>query len=155
MDRPSPVPTSPDAKWVLVHVTGSNTLDAATIVKLTRTVAIIPITLVLSFWQMRKAKKSGEIQGGTFDIKKIFPFFILFFILASVVTTVFALPATVTAPIKELSKFFIIMAMAAIGLNSNVVQLVKSGGRPLLLGGCCWIGITAVSLVMQHVMGIW
>ena len=63
--------------------------------------------------------------------------------------------ADVFAPLKDLSKFFIIMAMAAIGLNSNVVQLVKSGGRPLLLGGCCWIGITAVSLVMQHVMGIW
>ena len=72
--------TAAAAAWDGLH--GSNTMDAATIVKLTRTLAIIPITLVLSFWQMRKAKKSGEVQGGTFDIKKIFPFFILFFILA-------------------------------------------------------------------------
>ena len=49
----------------------------------------------------------------------------------------------------------IIMAMAAIGLNSNVVKLIKSGGKPLLLGACCWVGITIVSLGMQHVMGIW
>ena len=33
--------------------------------------------------------------------------------------------ADVFAPLKELSKFFIIMAMAAIGLNSNVVKLIK------------------------------
>ena len=83
---------------------------------------------------------------------------LLYFVIASVITTVCiqaGMDADVFAPLKDLSKFFIIMAMAAIGLNSNVVQLVKSGGRPLLLGGCCWIGITAVSLVMQHVMGIW
>ena len=145
--------TAAAAAWDGLH--GSNTLDAATIVKLTRTLAIIPITLVLSFWQMRKAKKSGEAQGGTFDIKKIFPFFILFFILASVVTTVFALPATVTAPIKELSKFFIIMAMAAIGFNTNLVKLVRTGGKPIFMGLCCWIGIAGVSLLIQHVLGIW
>ena len=44
---------------------------------------------------------------------------------------------------------------SAIGLNSNVVKLVKSGGKPLLLGACCWAGITAVSLLMQRVMGLW
>ena len=58
-------------------------------------------------------------------------------------------------PVKELSKFMIIMAMAAIGLNSNVVQLIKTGGKPLLVGGSCWVGITGVSLAMQHIMGIW
>ena len=50
---------------------------------------------------------------------------------------------------------FIIMAMAAIGLNSNVVQLIKTGGKPLLVGGSCRVGITGVSLAMQHIMGIW
>ena len=49
----------------------------------------------------------------------------------------------------------IIMAMAAIGLNSNVVKLIKSGGKPIVLGACCWVGITVVSLLMQHVMQIW
>ena len=45
--------------------------------------------------------------------------------------------------------------MAAIGLNSNIVKLVKSGGKPILLGACCWIGITVVSLAMQSVLGLW
>ena len=152
--------TAAAAAWDGMHA-GANTLDAATIVKLTRTLAIIPITLALAFWQVRLAKRAavaGEGSGqvaGTFDLKKIFPFFILFFVLASVITTVFALPATVTAPIKELSKFFIIMAMAAIGFNTNIVKLVRTGGKPILMGLVCWIAIALVSLGMQHVLGIW
>ena len=142
-----------DSMWNL----GSETLHKAVTVKLTRTLAIIPITLVLAIVRAKKsAKDSGKAEG--FSLKRAFPMFILYFVIASVITTVCiqtGMDADVFAPLKDLSKFFIIMAMAAIGLNSNVVQLVKSGGRPLLLGGCCWIGITAVSLVMQHVLGIW
>ena len=142
-----------DSMWNL----GSETLHKAVTVKLTRTLAIIPITLMLAVARAKKsAKDSGKAEG--FSLKRAFPMFILYFVIASVITTVCiqaGMDADVFAPLKDLSKFFIIMAMAASGLNSNVVQLVKSGGRPLLLGGCCWIGITAVSLVMQHVMGIW
>lgn len=152
--------TAAASAWDGMHP-GSNALDYATIVKLTRTLAIIPITLVLAFWQVRQAKRAaaaGKGDGnaaGEFDIKKIFPFFILFFVLASVITTVFALPVAVTAPIKTLSKFFIVMAMAAIGFNTDIVKLVKTGGKPILMGLCCWIGITLVSIGMQHMLGIW
>ncbi len=142
--------TAAAAAWDGIH--GSNTLDTATIVKLTRTLAIIPITLVLAFIRTRKAKAE---DGTRIQLKKIFPFFVLFFVLASVVTTVFQLPAAVTSPLKELSKFFIIMAMAAIGLNTNIVKLVKSGGKPILTGLCCWIAIALVSLGMQMALGIW
>ena len=47
------------------------------------------------------------------------------------------------------------MAMAAIGLSSNMVKLIRTGGKPILLGACCWAGITITSLIMQHVMGLW
>lgn len=145
--------TAAAAAWDQMH--GSATLDAATIVKLTRTLAIIPITLVLAMWQMRKAKKDGTQAEGTFSLKKIFPFFILFFVLASVVTTVFSLPSSVTAPLKDLSKFFIVMAMGAIGFNTNIVKLIRTGGKPIFMGLCCWIGIAAASLLMQQILGIW
>lgn len=145
--------TAAAAAWDQMH--GSATLDAATIVKLTRTLAIIPITLVLAMWQMRKAKKGGTQAGGTFSLKKIFPFFILFFVLASVITTVFSLPSSVTAPLKDLSKFFIVMAMGAIGFNTNIVKLIRTGGKPIFMGLCCWIGIAAASLLMQQILGIW
>ena len=64
-------------------------------------------------------------------------------------------PASVFHPFKELSKFFIIMAMAAIGLNTDLVKLIRTGGKPILMGLCCWLAIAAVSLGMQHVLGIW
>lgn len=144
--------TAAAVAWDGIH--GSNTLDTATVVKLTRTLAIIPITLVLALMRIRRERKN-KVEGKKIDFKKIFPLFILFFILASIVTTVFKLPASVTDPLKEASKFFIVMAMAAIGLNTNIVKLVKSGGKPIFLGLCCWAGITGVSLLMQHVLGIW
>jgi uncharacterized membrane protein YadS len=84
--------------------------------------------------------------------------FILFFVLASVITTVCTaagVDAAVFAPLKTLSKFFIVMAMSAIGLNTDVVKLVKTGGKPIFMGFCCWVSIACVSLVMQHVLGIW
>ena len=122
------------------------------IVKMTRTLAIIPITLVLAIYKSRKSKNT---EGSSFSLKRAFPMFVLFFVLASVVTTIFHLPAGVTAPLKELSKFLIIMAMSAIGLNTNIVKLVRTGMKPILTGFCCWIGIAFVSLMMQHILGIW
>lgn len=150
--------TAAAAAWDGMHP-GANTLDTATIVKLTRTLAIIPITLVLALYQARRARRAAEAGAaegaGSFDLKKIFPYFVLLFVLASIVTTVFALPVAVTTPLKELSKFFIVMAMAAIGLNTDLVKLVRTGGKPILMGLYCWIGIAIVSLGMQHVLGIW
>lgn len=142
--------TAAASAWDGIHA--SNTLDGATIVKLTRTLAIIPITLVLAIYRSKKAKDDAQ---STFSFKKVFPFFILFFILASVITTVFNLSVEVTAPIKELSKFFIIMAMSAIGLNTNIIHLIKTGGKPILMGFCCWVGIALICLSMQGLLGLW
>ena len=142
--------TAAAAAWDGIHA--SHTLEAAAIVKMTRTLAIIPITLFLALYKGRKEKKT---EGSSFSLKKTFPYFVLFFVLASVITTVFQLPPAVTAPLKELSKFLIIMAMAAIGLNTNIVDLVKTGGKPIFTGFCCWVGIAVVSLGMQHLLGVW
>lgn len=142
-----------DSMWSL----GTQTLDKAVTVKLTRTLAIIPITLVLALVRAKKAQKEGTSANG-FSLKRAFPMFILYFVIAALITTLcvnMGVSEAVFSPLKELSKFFIIMAMAAIGLNSNIIQLIKSGGKPILLGGCCWIGITLVSLLMQHLTGIW
>ena len=144
--------TATAATWDSMWNLGTATLDKAVTVKLTRTLAIIPITLVLAFLRTRRA---GE--GKTVDMKKIFPFFILFFTGASVITTVavnLGADAGVFDPVKELSKFLIVLAMAAIGVNTNIVKLVKSGGKPLALGACCWVAITVVSLLLQWAMGL-
>ena len=142
-----------DSMWNL----GSETLNKAVTVKLTRTLAIIPITLGLSFIQARKKAKEG-MKGSSFSLKRTFPMFILYFVIAAIITTICVhngIDAQVFHPIKELSKFMIIMAMAAIGLNSNIIQLIKTGGKPIIIGASCWCGITAVSLIVQHIMNIW
>lgn len=147
--------TAAASTWDNMYSLGSATLDKAVTVKLTRTLAIIPITLVLSFLRTKKEKKSS---GAKVSFRKIFPFFILYFIAASVITTIATsagVPASFFAPFKELSKFFIIMAMAAIGINTDIVKLIKTGGKPIFMGLCCWIGITGVSLAMQHFLGLW
>ena len=146
--------TAAAATWDSMWNLGTATLDKAVTVKLTRTLAIIPITLGLSVYYGKK----GTAAGQKFQVKKAVPVFVLYFILASLVTTLalqVGVGASVFAPLKTLSKFLIVMAMAAIGLNSNIVKLIRTGGKPLLLGGCCWLGITAVSLALQKAMGLW
>ena len=105
-----------------------------------------------------RTRKANGTDGKKVSFKKIFPFFILYFIGASVITTVavsLGADAAVFSPVKELSKFFIVLAMSAIGINTDIVKLVKTGGKPLILGACCWAGITGTSLLVQHLMGIW
>ena len=123
-------------------------LNYATIVKLTRTLAIIPITLVLG---IIKSKDSVEKVNPL----KAFPTFILFFLLASIITTLLPLPETFLSSMKFLSKFFIIMAMSAIGLNTDIKKLISQGGKAIVEGALCWIGIICVSLLMQHILSIW
>ncbi|MCR5371034.1 MAG: YeiH family protein [Clostridium sp.] len=143
-------------------------LSAAVTVKLTRTLAIIPITLGLAMYRTYKAKQAGTASGD-YSIRKIFPFFILFFVLAACITTAFsamngasagnsslaALYMTRFVPrMKALAKFFIAMAMAAIGLNTDFEELIRKGAKPLIMGFCCWAGIIAMSLGVQLATGL-
>ena len=146
--------TAAAATWDNMWGLGSQTLDKAATVKLTRTLAIIPITLALSLITQRQNNFNGE----KFSLKRALPLFVVLFVVASIITTIcvsFGVDANLFMPLKELSKFFIIMAMAAIGLNTDIVKLVKSGGKPITLGFTCWIAITIVSLLLQKFLGIW
>lgn len=138
-------------------------LSAAVTVKLTRTLAIIPITLVLALYRTAQSKKKGG-DGTSFSFKSVFPFFILYFIVAAVLTTIMGMIpenglttlyiGSFIPAMKWLAKFFIAMAMCAIGLNTNLVNLIKKGGKPIIMGFCCWVCITAMSLFVQYVTGI-
>ncbi|HEM6111161.1 YeiH family protein [Streptococcus suis] len=146
--------TATAATWDSLYGLGSQTLDMAVTVKLTRTLAIIPITSVLAIWQARgkgvQADKQSLLAG--------FPTFILYFILASLVTTMagrFGMGADIFTPLKTLSKFLICMAMAAIGLRTNLFALVKNGRAALFVGLVCWLGVTVLTLVWQAILGIW
>ena len=144
-------------------MTGSDTaLNYATIVKLTRTLAIIPITLVLAVWQLIKAKRTASAEGKgklDFNFVRIFPWFVLLFLVAAVVNT-WLFPAVgigenVSDFLSDAGKFMITLAMAAIGLNTNIVKLVRTGWKPILLGLTYWICIALVSIGVQVALGLW
>lgn len=155
--------TAAASTWDTLHGTNGAVLGYATIVKLTRTLAIIPITLVLSLLRMRNERKNAISSSTAFSLKKVFPMFILYFVLASLLTTVITslCSGNVLAIanysfdfLKQLSKFFIVMAMSAIGLNTDIVKLVKKGGKPIIMGFCCWSAISVVSLALQGLLRI-
>lgn len=136
---------------------GNNTaLAFATIVKLTRTLMIVPITLVLAIYTTRKIRRenaaNGE-SGNNFSIAKIFPWFVLGFVLTALINTFLPIPAAVSSTLVQIGKFMIVMAMTAIGLNTNLKKLLTNGLKPICLGLCCWFVVAVMSLLVQHFIG--
>jgi uncharacterized integral membrane protein (TIGR00698 family) len=130
-------------------------LKYATIVKLTRTLLIIPIVLTLAFYAAGKSARSGAAAGTRVRIVKIFPWFVLGFLAASVLRSI-SLPDAETARILvRIGKFLIVAAMSAIGLNTRIDKLVASGWKPLFLGLCCWAAVASTSLLAQFLSGRW
>ena len=153
--------TAAASTWDSLHGTKGAVLEYATIVKLTRTLAIIPITLTLAYLRIKKEKKNSVDISKPVNIKNIFPVFILYFILASIITTVInsvfkgdilLLSNNIFSGFKMISKFFILMSMTAIGLNSDIVTLIKKGGKPVIMGFLCWVIIATVSIFYLKVL---
>ena len=122
----------------------------ATIVKLTRTLMIVPITLVMA---IHYAKRNKSKHG--FSVVKIFPWFIVGFLGASLVSSAGIVSAQVAGSLTTMGKFFITVAMAAIGLNTNLRRMLSYGFKPIFLGLACWIAVALTSLIIQHAVGIW
>lgn len=123
-------------------------LTLATIVKLTRTLMIIPVTLALAVYTARKNRNAAT--AGSFSFVRVFPWFVLGFLLAAVITSIFPIPHAVTGALGQSGKFMIVMAMAAIGLSTDIKALVAQGKKPLLLGLACWAAVASVSLAVQY-----
>jgi uncharacterized membrane protein YadS len=111
---------------------------------------IVPITIALAIFTSRKAENTGS-----FSFSKIFPWFIFGFIFASIVNTIGFLPSSLCLTLAQIGKFFIVMAMVAIGLNTYLKQLIGNGIKPIFLGLSCWIAVAIVSLAVQQYLHIW
>jgi uncharacterized integral membrane protein (TIGR00698 family) len=122
----------------------------ATIVKLTRALMIVPVTLTLALIIARKKTNTGNL-----GIVKIFPWFILGFLAASIINTTGFIPRFICEFLSQTGKFFIVMAMAAIGLKTHLKHIFSNGVRPILLGLFCWLAVALVSLAVQHYLQIW
>ena len=135
--------------------------DFATMVKLTRTLSIIPTVLTFALIQMslkrKEAIKSGENEKeikSNFSFSKIFPWFILGFLAMSIVASIFSIPTEVVATTKSVSKFLMVCALAAIGLNTSFKDMKKSGIRPMIHGFIISALVVIVALVVEIALGI-
>ena len=145
--------TAAASTWDALYHLGTQTLDQSVTVKLTRTLAIIPITLFLAWRFARQDTASGPVK-----LHEVFPTFILFFLLASLITTLCAslgVTAALFTPFKVMSKLLIMIAMTAIGLNTDLIKLIKTGKWPICIGLSCWLSVTLTSLAMQSFLDIW
>lgn len=135
--------------------------DFATMVKLTRTLAIIPTVITFAFIQLnikRKEaladQKNGNELKANFSIAKIFPWFILGFLAMSVVASIFPIPSAVVSITKRISKFLMVCALAAIGLNTSFASMKKAGIRPMIHGFIISALVVIVALLVEMAMGI-
>ena len=135
--------------------------DFATMVKLTRTLSIIPTVLVFALIQMnlkrKEAVKNGKSEKeikANFSFTKIFPWFILGFLAMSVVASLFTIPAEVVSATKTASKFLMVCALAAIGLNTSFKDMKKSGIKPMIHGFIISALVVIVALVVEIALGI-
>ena len=135
--------------------------DFATMVKLTRTLSIIPTVLVFAFINLNLKRKEAKLNGlneselkAKFSIKKIFPWFIVVFVVMSIVASIFSIPSGVLVQTKAASKFLMVAALAAIGLNTSFSNIKKSGIRPMIHGFIISALVVIVALVVEIAMGI-
>jgi uncharacterized integral membrane protein (TIGR00698 family) len=132
---------------------GSGAVESAAVVKLTRTLMIIPVTIILAIIQSKKD------TGGRSEIKilKAFPWFVAGFVAASIIKTVDTalggiIPAGMTAFWgSTMSRYLIVSAMVAIGLSTNVTQLIRHGKKPIILGLLCSITVATVSIALIRI----
>ena len=130
--------------------------DFATMVKLTRTLAIIPTVVVFSFVSMHLRKKEAAASGGAVQIKwkSIFPWFILGFLAMAVLSSVGVIPAAAAAALKKVSKFLMVTALAAVGFNTSFAEMKKSGAAPMVHGFLISALVVLVALAVEYFMGI-
>ena len=135
--------------------------DFATMVKLTRTLAIIPTVVTFAFIQLHIKRKEAMANHATgsdlkanFSITKIFPWFILGFLAMTIVASIFAIPAEIVSGTKTLSKFLMVCALSAIGLNTSFSSMKKAGIRPMIHGFIISALVVIVALAVECAIGI-
>lgn len=130
--------------------------DFATMVKLTRTLAIIPTVLVFSLIEAHLKQKANGVnaEGRKVNILSLFPWFIVGFVALAILNSFGVIPAVVSAGAKTLSKFLMVAALAAIGLGTSFKEMRKSGAAPMVHGFIISALVVVVALAVEYFMGL-
>lgn len=123
------------------------------IVKLTRTLAIIPICLGLAAWRRARPTEAAPAPGTSFDLRRVFPLFIIGFVAAVIANTFGLIPGSWHHPLSDLAGWMITAALAAIGLSTDVGRIRRAGLRPLALGAILWVTVGLTSIALQAATG--
>ncbi|MBQ5742837.1 MAG: putative sulfate exporter family transporter [Clostridia bacterium] len=130
--------------------------DFATMVKLTRTIAIIPTVLVFAYIGTRMKKKELQAAEGTqkVNVWKIVPWFIGGFLILALLNSLGWIPAVASGILKNTSKFLMVSALAAIGLNTSLLDFKKAGLAPVFYGITIDTLVTLTALAVIWGMGL-
>ncbi len=121
--------------------------DFAVMVKLTRTLAIIPTVLIFSTIQYHHSRKQAQAGKKTVKVTSIVPYFIaLFLVMAGLNSAGLINPGLVTV-LKHISKFCMVMALAAIGLNTSLKDMKKGGAAAMTHGFIISLLVVLVALL--------
>jgi len=129
----------------------------ATMVKLTRTLAIIPTVLVFSYISIRIKRKNINKRisnQNKVKLSSVFPWFILGFLGMALLNSLGLFPAVVSDALKTTSRFLMVAALAAIGMNTNLSEMKKSGINPMIHGFIISALVVVVALGVQYFMGL-
>lgn len=127
--------------------------DFATIVKMSRSMTIIPVSIVfaiISGLRKKRTADADEAAGGrhNFQWGRIVPAFIILFLVGSLMNTLGVFNEAVVTVFNHVGKFCIVVALSAVGLSANFRKMAKSGFRPFVFGFLVWIVVIAVSMAM-------
>ena len=130
--------------------------DFATMVKLTRTIAIIPTVLVFAYIGTRMKQRQMQTANGgkKVNVLKIVPWFIGGFLVLAVVNSVGLIPTAVSGVMKGASKYLMVTALAAIGLGTSITDFKKAGLAPMFYGITIDTLVTLTALAVIWCMGL-
>lgn len=121
------------------------------VVKLTRSLMIVPIAVGLGVWRARRDPgRNGRLR---LPLRRMFPMFILGFLVAAAVNSAGLIPTGWHASLGAFGVFLITVALAGIGLGIEPATIRRAGHRPLLLGALLWVAVALTSLGLQALTG--
>ena len=117
----------------------SNSVEVAASLKVMRTLWLIPLVIVLNY------------QFNTNKVKNVFPLFIVFFVLAILISNVINISYETILYINTLSKTFIAYGIFIIGLQSSNLDLSSIKTKPLMAAVTVWIVLIPVAYFISTI----
>ncbi|WP_249028984.1 YeiH family protein [Tannockella kyphosi] len=154
--------------------------DFATMVKLTRTLAIIPTVVIFACIHMYLKKKENQeatkLQINAYEVSQteqigeilhhhqvekksvpflaLFPWFIVGFVMMAILNSLGYIPSNVSLLAKDISKFLMVAALAAIGFHTSFKDMKQAGTKPMLHGFIISLLVVIVAIVVEYSMGL-